>query len=218
MLKIICAVLLTYFNAFAEESQQVIESYKANKDIISANLNGLTSAERAMALSIVAPEYSQFSKLSDFVELRTLYVMYLNAGVSDFSVGPFQMKPSFVEDMEAYVRADGTLLDRYRALLPQGSDREKRAFRLEQLSSWTGQLKYLEMFVMIAKHKTQSQLFATDEDRLQYWATLYNAGINSHKDTIARLRKAKGFPKSQKRYNYSEVASEFFLRLKAIDW
>ena len=213
MLSLVTAVIISFFTQFSEESNQVLESYESNWDIIDKNLTSLSSIEKLQALSIVAPEYCLFSKYTDLIELRTLYVMYLNTGISDFSVGPFQMKPSFIEDMEKCIQSYPQLVQKYSFLIPKGSSREKRKFRLEHLSSWEGQLKYLDLFVMIAKVKTESIQFKNNEEKLKYWATMYNAGINClHKKNL-ELQKTKSFPKFSNKFNYSNVAYEFYLRL-----
>ena len=144
--------------------------------------------------------------------------MYLTTGISDFSVGPFQMKPSFIEDMEKYVCDNPKLAKKYNNLISQGSNREKRKFRLEYLSSWFGQLKYLELFIMIAKSRTKTIDFKSVEDKLKYWATLYNAGINCSHEKVIRLQKIKSYPKFYNKFNYSEVSYEFFLKLHESGW
>lgn len=216
MLGLITVVIISFFSQFSEESNQVLDSYKTNWDVIDKNLTSLSTTEKLLALSIVAPEFSLYSKYTDIIELRTLYVMYLNTGISDFSVGPFQMKPSFIEDMEKYVISNSQLASKFSSLIPTGSNREKRKFRLENLSTWNGQLKYLNLFVIIVKEKTKFIEFKSIEEKLRYWSTLYNAGINCSQKKIIRLQQIKGFPKFSNKFNYSKVSYEFFLKLSEI--
>lgn len=213
MLGLITVVIISFFSQFSEESNQVLDSYKTNRDIIDKNLTSLSTTEKLLALSIVAPEFSLFSKYTDIIELRALYVMYLNTGISDFSVGPFQMKPSFVEDMEKFISNHQNMEEKYSFLIPKGNNRDKRKFRLEHLSTWTGQLKYLDLFVSIVKVKTESVNFKSHKEKLKYWATVYNAGINCSHNQIIELQKKKDFPKFSNKFNYSDVSYEFFLKL-----
>lgn len=207
-----------FIGAYPREAEQVEEFCRENIKDISAGLAGLAPEERLMAIALVAPEISQFSEFCDFLELRTLYAVYVNTGKSDFSVGLFQMKPSFVEDLEFHIKKDKELRRRYSSLLPKGSEKEQRRFRLTNLSTLQGQLKYLEVFIEIAKRKTKS-LSAQDEmDKLRYWATLYNSGLNRPEEDIRRLEKVKMFPKFSRQYNYSDVCVEFYNKLMKYAW
>lgn len=61
--------------------------------------------------ALVAPEISQFGYLSDRAQTYILKVMYVQRGkaYADFSIGRFQMKPSFIERLEQCLRAESTL-------------------------------------------------------------------------------------------------------------
>ena len=56
-----------------------------------------------MALAVVFPEIVRYSDLEDLIQIRALKVLYVQYGrkYADFSVGHFQMKPSFIEQLEA---------------------------------------------------------------------------------------------------------------------
>jgi len=62
-------------------------------------------ADPAIVLPPAFPELIRFSLFRDSMELFSLEVFYVNfgSGVNDFSVGIFQMKPSFVEKMEDFM-------------------------------------------------------------------------------------------------------------------
>ena len=53
------------------------------------------------AIAIVFPELVRYSALRDKIEISILKTLYINLGeeYADFSVGPFQMKPSFAESV-----------------------------------------------------------------------------------------------------------------------
>lgn len=215
---LICAIVSGFIGAFPVEAEQVETFCRENRREIASGLPYLTSEERLMAISLVAPEMSQFSEFCDFIELRSLYAVYVNTGKSDFSVGLFQMKPSFVEELENQIRHDKKLKDRYSCLLPKGSKREQRRSRLSNLSCLSGQLKYLEVFVEIARNRTKDLSFQGDADRLRYWATLYNSGFQRSEDEIRCLQQIKMFPRFTRQFNYSDVCVEFYNKLKAYAW
>lgn len=215
---LICSLILSYFGSCPKEAGEAMDFLKDNRNEIISTTPQLSSSERAMALAIVAPEISQFSKVVDYFELRSLYILYLNGGTADFSVGPFQMKPSFIEDMEKFVAGSNELKKEYSSLIPDGSEREKRAFRLTKLATIKGELQYLSLFISIAKSLTDDIRFKDAEQRLKHWATLYNSGLNLSGDKIARLQSKKMFPRRENRFNYSDIACEFFNEVIKYDW
>lgn len=209
---------ISFFGCFPKEANNAISFIEENKTTIQQSLNALSSDEQLIALSIVAPEISQFSSVLDFVELRTLYILYLNTGQSDFSVGYFQMKPSYIETLEKQIKHSKHLHYKYKDLIPTGSNRNRREYRLKQLSSLSGQLKYLEVFIEIVRRKTSSLHFNGTEDKIRYWATLYNSGLDLKQSDVSRLQELKLFPKLLKKFNYSSVSVEFYNELKNHGW
>lgn len=214
LLNIACAVILSFFYHYPKESEEAISFIQSNKQEITSTMGHISKDEQLMAISIVAPEITQFSIVYDFFELRTLYILYRNTGKSNFSVGYFQMKPSFIEDMEAYIKKDKILKYKYKSLLPSGTEKEKREFRLNNLSSLKGQLRYLELFIDIAKLKTENIKFTDTKSKLKYWATLYNSGINIDYETNIKFQKKNFFPRDSKLFNFSDVSVEFYDKLK----
>lgn len=210
---LICAAVLSFFSTYPDDCRGALRSFEAASSVIDSNLSRLSPTEKTMALAIVAPELSQFSQVTDFVELQSLYVMYVNAGTADFSVGPFQMKPSFVETLESVVKSTPSLKKQYSALLPEGTVREQRRARLDRLSTLSGQLQYLELFIEVVKIKTAGIRFAGDEERLKHWATLYNSGINLTPAKVRTYQAKKLFPRARKQFNYADVALEFYRQL-----
>ena len=62
-----------------------------------------------VAISIIFPEIVRYSALRDKVEISLLKTLYVNLGedYADFSIGQFQMKPSFAEAIRR--KADSVL-------------------------------------------------------------------------------------------------------------
>ena len=52
-----------------------------------------------MAIAVVFPEIVRYSAIRDKIEITLLKALYINLGedYADFSIGQFQMKPSFAE-------------------------------------------------------------------------------------------------------------------------
>lgn len=213
MKTLIIFTLLTFFGSYPKASEDAIKFIQKNQKQIDNTLSDLTEQERNIAMAIVAPEISQFSTFTDFFEMRSLYIMYLNSGTADFSVGYFQMKPSFVETLESYVEKNKSLQSRFSKLLPKGSERERREFRLKKLGSLEGQLQYLDLFMAVAKMKTAKLKFSDLKSKIRYWATMYNSGLGISYDKNLSMQKRKLFPREEKTFNYSEVVYEFYQKL-----
>lgn len=209
ILSLFCAVL-SYFSYYSDECNNTVKFICDNKEEIRQTLGKHTSIEQLMAMSIVAPELSQFSNIFNAIEMRTLFVFYLSIGKSDFSVGYFQMKPSFIEEMEKVILKDKKLKKQYSDLIPKGSIKEKRRLRLNKLSTLSGQLRYLCLFIDIAKQKTSTVKFCNDNEKLRYWATLYNGGFNLSMEEIKERQRVKQFPHFSRKFNYSDIAVEFY--------
>ena len=202
---------------FARETDMALKFIEQNTSEIRRLTPYLSQDERRMAMAIVAPEISMFSNMFDFLELRTLFITYRNFGRGNFSVGQFQMKPSFVEQLESEIGKNALLRKRYADMLPEGNDKEKRTTRLERLSTLEWQIKYLQVFIDVVKLKTAKMRFRNEEEKLRYWATLYNSGFNLSPERVAQMQEKKLFPHgSSRKFNYADVAQAFYTRLSPI--
>lgn len=214
MLLSIILAAISYFASYPKPTGEAMEFMHIYRDTINAEMRSLSSEERIMALAIVAPEVSQFSSVLNFMELRSLFVLYVQQGKGDFSVGCFQMKPSFVEMLEREISKYDDLNTRYgiwfKDVQSKPDAKEKRRQRLFHLDDVKWQLRYLVMFYELAKKRTQSITFKTDNEKLRYFATLYNSGLMSDSAKVERMQGRKLFPRRTGRFNYSDVAEEFY--------
>ncbi len=211
----IAVMSTSYFDSYPEESKYAVDFVTEHKIEIKSIRKHLSSEDSRLAMCIVAPEVSQYSQMSDAAETFALYSLYVQGKVLDFSIGAFQMKPSFAITIEEEIaRCD--YLKQYRALIIQEkSDRAVRYERVERLSSLRWQLIYLCAFIEIARKKTSNLSFKTAEEKLKYWATLYNAGLHASENKIYGLYDIDGFPKlSSKCFNYADVCMEFYRNRK----
>lgn len=213
MKALLLVVLQSYMAFFARESEEALKFFRDNRELIAKEMPYLNTEERKMALAIVAPEVSQYSKVLDFVELRTLFIFYRSYGRGDFSVGQFQMKPSFIEALEAQISKNSALKKRYGSYLPKGDDKTKRETRLNRLMDLQWQLRYLQVFIDVVKGKTAGMKFASEKDKLKYWATLYNSGFNISQEKARSMMQRRLFPHNKNRFNYADVAWEFYQKL-----
>lgn len=218
---ILLLVIDSFFSFYRTEAENTLVFFNRHKEIKEMLSKYLTEEETTMAMAIVAPEVSQYTYWGDYAQQKSMFMTYIITGKVDFSIGFFQMKPSFIEILERNIQKDDSLLLVFDSLLYKDDEpkdeifpRKQRHHRLVQLSSLKGQSQYLAAFVLIAKKKTENIHFASNNDRLRYWATLYNAGINKSETEIFAMQSRKRFPRFGKKFNYADVVQEFYERLK----
>jgi len=173
-----------------------------------------------IALSVIFPELIRYSSISDYIEVKALEVLYVQYGrdYADFSVGLFQMKPSFAERIEADLLTY-RLADRFPSLLSLKpdtiNDLQVRKARIIRLKDENGQLLYLEAFLRIMDYLCKDVAFESDADRLRVYARAYNEGY-WRGDKVIRWYGDKryfyvGMIEPKKKYNYAEIAVDYYL-------
>ncbi|HBZ34614.1 MAG TPA: hypothetical protein DEO38_05905 [Bacteroidales bacterium] len=191
---------LTFMREHPEVKGQLMES-------------GLSEKEAVMSMAIVCPELAVNYNFSDWAQVKVLQSIYVQFERSDFSIGYFQMKPSFVEKLENMVAQDPVLSTKYPDVIIKAKDPvQRRKLRIARLVNLKWQTKYLSIFMYYAKQRKDD--FKTDDERLAYWATLYNAGLQSSDETIYALQKRNDFPVILRQFNYANIVRIFYSKLR----
>ena len=174
--------------------------------------------------AIVFPEMIRYSSISDFFETKALEILYKVKGSSyaDFSIGYFQMKPSFVEALEKQILKDFRLKMVFPDLVSYDTDYEpdRRKIRLQRLKSEKWQLKYLCAFYRIFENRHTSCLSTLSEEyKLKMFATAYNSGTELSWETLEALLNRSYFPYGMEveediQYNYAAVAYYYYKSIK----
>jgi hypothetical protein len=163
--------------------------------------------------SIVFPELVRYSLLRDFIETKALELMYINELTDvDFSIGHFQMKPSFATAVEEYIIRNK--IPGFHALTGF-KESNKRKERIERLKSLDGQLLYLVAFFKITEHRFRNICFLSDKEKMRFYFTAFNSGFNLPENSIKKMAEENFFPYGPKvntpQYNYSEIAFDYYL-------
>lgn len=165
-----------------------------------------------LAISIVFPELVRFSALSDKMETVMLKTLYVNLGdeYADFSIGVFQMKPSFAEE----IREQSVILTtnnpdlKFKRKTDYSDINEFRKSIVKDLEDPQMQVRYLIAFIDICNIKFG--IFTKDEySQVRFLATAYNAGFNKSTNAIEALADKKYFstkPYKSTCYSYSDVS------------
>ena len=218
-------LFLGFFAATATaQSEAYCREYEKDcqkaKSFFTAHKSELETAGKTVNLSaeflfaIVAPEITQFSYLSDKIETYSLKVFYVQNGkaYSDFSIGVFQMKPSFIEALENYITAHEALKTNYKKFLfANPNERQARVERVERLGKPEWQMEYLALFCAVVNHKFAGITFADEEEKLRFYASAYNCGFHKSAQQIKETAQKALFPHfSRQKFNYSDIALWFF--------
>jgi len=170
--------------------------------------------------SLVFPELIRYNALRDGLELASLYTLYVQFGnrYSDFSIGPFQMKPSFVEQLEQdYMSMREKIAGNY--LFDLSNTPTARRKRITRINDYEWQARYLVIFVIIMDDKFSSLPRATEEEKVRLYASAYNVGYRYSKSMIEYSAEQNYFHTSltsnaMNKYNYAKIALDYYGRRK----
>lgn len=175
------------------------------------------------ALAIIFPELIRYSSIADYIEVKGLEVLYVQYGkdYADFSIGLFQIKPSFAEHIESDI-LKFHLIDKFpplSALRPDLSETsDNRRDRIIRMKREYGQLLYLEAFIRIMDTIYQDFAFHSMEEKLIFYATAYNTGYFKNeaeiRKEISRNSFYRGMTPISAKYSYSEISLSYYLSKK----
>jgi hypothetical protein len=172
--------------------------------------------------SIVFPEVMRYNSLKDGIETESLKTLYVQFGqeYANFSIGIFQMKPTFAAQVETKAKqllSDSMYKELQLAYEETGEEsiREKRVERLQD-DEW--QLVYLTAFICICNETYKQKQFISEQEKLQWYATIYNAGFDKEEYYISKKIKQENFYLQQgmpdKKFKYAAIASWYFINEK----
>ena len=129
----------------------------------------------AVAESVVWPEMQRYNSLSDAAETAADYVSHVAGTDSpDFSIGIFQMRPSFVADLEGAWMRSG-LADEYDLRFDTEDNATVRRKRMDRISSGEWQVIYVGVFLRLLYHCYDIQNLPPEE-QVRLAAVAYSHG------------------------------------------
>ena len=181
---------------FERDIRFALEFLLQNEEIIDDVLSDLNESEKAEVLAIVFPEIIRWNEFQDVIEMSANRALYVNGGskLGDFSLGNFQMKPSFIEALEKYIFQNTDLIDVENIVLDFKTEQENRKERISRLESFEWQLKYAHTYWIIADHKFRHLKFQSKEVKIRFFATAYNTGFLKSIAQIKERETIKIFP------------------------
>ncbi len=171
-----------------------------------------------LAIAVIFPELVRYSALRDAMEITLLKALYINLGedYANFSVGQFQMKPSFAEMVRE--QAHSVLGRRSGISFKQKSEYEglsnyRKSIVLD-LEDTRTELNYLVVFFKICEKNFRIN-FRDDTGRVKFLATAYNYGINKSAAEIDSMTGKKFFNTKLFRtenYCYADISLYWYKR------
>lgn len=142
-----------------------------------------------IAEAVIFPELIRYSIFQDMMEKGAVKALYIRKGSEgcNFSIGRFQMKPSFAEDLEKRWMRSG-LARKYNLFFDTKDSEIARKIRISRLEDESWQCVYLAIFLRMLyldygstdKHgeHTQNGIDTLPlKEQLRLAATAYNRGI-----------------------------------------
>jgi hypothetical protein len=174
----------------------------------------------ALLSSVVFPELIRYSFLQDLMETSALEYMYVDygSGAANFSVGVFQMKPSFVEELEQLTEEHYFLNQKYPEVISFSAtdEKSKRKERIKRLSVVDWQITYVNCFISYLSDKYKSKTFSSFAQQVAFYACAYNGGFRRSEDEIEKLVHKKQFPYGKnykgEQYSYGRIAAYFYTK------
>ncbi|MBE7176955.1 MAG: hypothetical protein INR69_11140 [Mucilaginibacter polytrichastri] len=184
--------------------QPALEKYGRNSPV-----------DAQMIEAVVFPEVMRYNAFFDVLETGSLYALYTRFGenYSNFSIGRFQMKPSFAVSIEQLITQEA-----FRPMMREmgftdgmsGDTFESRKARVSRLEDTEWQLRYFRVFAAAMERRVPKWEKLGRKERVQWLAAAYNGGWTRSVAEIRRGMIRKQFHMSvwgkAPLYSYADVA------------
>jgi len=208
----------SYISSHPKNAIFALEHLRANYSTYSKVVKS-SNLDFHFIMSVVMPEIANFNALSNVSETRVAEVFYVQLGddYADFSLGHFQMKPSFIQQLESEISQNKKLSDiKYIAKYEEIDPIQIRRERLRRIQDSTWRIKYLCCFYRIVQDRFAAVKFKDDDEKIRFFATAYNHGFNCSETEIRKWMNVRYFPSAGGPGDlaYGDVALEFYLKMK----
>jgi hypothetical protein len=202
---------LNYQEIFGSDWDKALSFVVQNRNWIEPKLEQY-HVSFPVAIAVIFPELVRYSALRDKIEITLLKALYINLGeeYANFSIGPFQMKPSFAEIIRE--KARGAMGSKAGKLFKVKTDyndiRSYRASIVADLENQETQLNYLIAFIKICENNFNLKL-KNNNYRVVFQATAYNFGFWKTAEQIESMFDKKFFRTTilkTEDYSYSDVS------------
>lgn len=147
-----------------------------------------------LAVAIVFPELIRYSMWQDEIERAAVNGLYVSKGTdgANFSIGRFQMKPSFAEEIEQEWNRS-SLSKEYGFVFNLQQNNEARRSRIRRLSNMQGQCRYLAIFIRLLQQRHPQLEQLSEKEQLCFLATAYNRSFTASFQQIKKIQHERHF-------------------------
>lgn len=177
----------------------------------------LFDVDSRVAEAVVFPELIRYSMWKDEIERAAVNGLYISKGRegADFSIGRFQMKPSFAEEVEQAWNAS-PLAKEYGFSFNLANNNEARRSRVRRLSTEEGQCRYLAIFIRLQQQRLPQLQKVSKEQQVRLLATAYNRSLSASWQSLCKMQHERHFhtdvikTRSTRFYCYADIAAQWF--------
>ncbi len=203
-------------NAFGKEWKKAAERVRVHRAQWHKIFESL-DADILECEAIIFPEQLRYSRLQNGMEEGATIALYVKGGtqVANFSVGYFQMKPSFVEEVEA-AWMKSPLRHNYKLYFDLRDSQSSRQKRLERLLDEQWQCVYLGMFYRLVRERIPELEKLSGRERVLLMATAYNRDFDASLEQLQLMREdymfhTDIFPSENTEYfSYGEISAQWY--------
>ncbi len=171
----------------------------------------------SLAEAVVFPELIRYSRWQDAIETAAVNGLYVSGGKSkaNFSIGRFQMKPSFAEEIDEEWNKS-KLAREFDFIFDIRDAADARRNRLKRLGTTQGQCRYLAIFIRLMYLRHPSLASLPEDQKVRFLATAYNQDHRVSWEENIRMQKRRTFHTDMlktnytKTYRYSDIAVVFY--------
>ena len=147
-----------------------------------------------LAVAIVFPELIRYSMWQDEIERAAVNGLYVSKGTdgANFSIGRFQMKPSFAEEIEQEWNRS-SLSKEYGFVFNLQQNNEARRSRIRRLSNMQGQCRYLAIFIRLLQQRHPQLEQLSETEQVCFLATAYNRSFTASFQQIKKIQHERHF-------------------------
>ena len=169
-----------------------------------------------LAIAVIFPELVRYSALRDKMEIVLLKTLYINLGeeYANFSIGQFQMKPSFAEMIREH--STGSIEHQTGIRYKKKSDFKNitnyRKSIVMDLENPETEFNYLITFLKICEKRFNTDK-KNDLERVMFLATAYNYGLDKSADKIEKMVGKRYFNTrlvTTENYSYADVSTFWY--------
>ena len=204
-----CAQTPDFKEIFGQDWDKAVKYEKENRVWIEPLLKK-NHISYPVAMAIIFPELIRYSALRDKMETTLLKTLYVNLGedYANFSIGEFQMKPSFAEKIRSQLNSNNRGKNAFRKIEEFDDVKDFRKSIVKDLENPEIQTYYLIAFIKICESKFSISRME-ESYQIRFLATAYNFGFEKARKDVDAMIPRKFFSTKlikNETYSYADIS------------